>query len=298
MPVVRKNLSFLAIAGLSAIAALVDAAQPPLVVNLASGRQFRGELDEASTAEQLVLRTTVGGLTLRREILWQRIERAELDGQSVEVAKLRSDAARTRGSGVGGRGSGVGRSLLGRIEMRGTVPSAEQASEASAAELPMPRVTMISFDPYIANWDADVETDGLVIDIAPLDSNRFVVPAGGTLEVELFARQRRTLDLAPQSGGDTLELVERWSRAVVPEDFGPGGVRFRLPFGAIHPELQPNWTAWWYGLVHVRLSIPGHGVFDDSRDGVRIRPYAPNRDRQEQKTGERFLPTENLGRRE
>jgi len=100
------------------------------------------------------------------------------------------------------------------------------------------------------------------------------------------------------SGGDTLELVERWTRAIAPEDFGSSGVRLRLPFGAITPELQPNWTASSYGLVHMRLAIPGQGVYEDSRDGVRVRPFAPNRDRLEMKTGQRFLPTENLGRRD
>src|SRR5262245_62561003 len=133
----------------------------------------------------------------------------------------------------------------------------------------------------------------------PLDVNCYVAPSNGTLEVELFALQRRIqLDLAPMSGGDTLELVERWTRSITPEDFGPSGVRLRLPFGAITPELRPEWTAWMYGLVHARLAIPGQGVFEDSRDGVRIRPWAPNRDRLEMKTGQRFLSTENLGRRE
>jgi hypothetical protein len=104
-------------------------------------------------------------------------------------------------------------------------------------------------------------------------------------------------DQAPKSGGDTLELVERWTRSIAPADMGPSGYRVRLPFGAIHPELSPDWLAWWYGLVHVRLAVPGDGVFDDSRDGVHIRPGAPNRDQLEMNTGRRFLPTENLGRR-
>jgi hypothetical protein len=101
---------------------------------------------------------------------------------------------------------------------------------------------------------------------------------------------------APLSGGDTLELVERWTRQVTPADFGPGGVQLRLPYGAIHPELRPDWMAGWYGLVHVKMTAPGHGVFEDSRDGVRIRPWAPNRDQLELNTGRRFLPTERLGR--
>jgi hypothetical protein len=96
----------------------------------------------------------------------------------------------------------------------------------------------------------------------------------------------------------SLELVERWTRSVNAADFGPRGVQVRLPYGAIHPELRPDWMASWYGLVHVRLTIPGHGVFEDSRDGVRIRPWAPNRDNLEMNTGRRFLPTERLGRQD
>jgi hypothetical protein len=156
----------------------------------------------------------------------------------------------------------------------------------------------MTIDPRIANWDGDVETDGLMIDIAPLDAAGNLVAANAVVEVELFAPQRRDFALAPMSGGDTLELVERWSQPIQKDQYGSSGARLRLPFGAIHPELRPEWTASWYGLVHVRLVVPGHGVFEDSSDGVRIRPWAPNRDRLEQKTGQRFLPTERLGRAE
>jgi hypothetical protein len=148
----------------------------------------------------------------------------------------------------------------------------------------------------VANWDGDVEMDGLVLDVAPVDANGYLVPADATVQVELFAPQRRNLADAPQSGGDTLELVERWTRAIAPEEYSPSGARLRLPFGAIHPEIDMDWAASWYGLVHVRLIVPGHGVFDGSRDGVRIRPWAPNRDNLEMNTGRRFVPSERLGR--
>jgi hypothetical protein len=159
-------------------------------------------------------------------------------------------------------------------------------------------VASVAFDAGLLNWDGDVETDGLLVEIAPVDRDGGLIAVGATVEVELFAPQRRTFDLAPMSGGDTLELVERWTRAVKPEDFGSGGVRLQLPFGAVHPELRPDWVAWHYGLVHVRLAVPGHGVFEASRDGVRIVPWAPNRDRLEMQTGQRFLWTERLGRPE
>jgi hypothetical protein len=317
--VVRKVAASLALLIFSAAAiALAQGKEAELVVQLASGRQFKGVIDSASTAQQLVLRSNSGGITLRRPIRWDRVQQATIDGKRVEVATLQGAAAKNasrpsevmaRESGAGGQNSGVSGhektsggkgSLLRRIELRGeAAPATKDAEEQPTVESPPARVAMVTFDPYIANWDGDVETDGVVIDVMPLDINRYIVPVNGTLEVELFVAQRRIqLDLAPMSGGDTLELVERWTRAIAPEDFGPSGVRLRLPFGAITPELRPSWTASWYGLVHVRLAIPGQGVFEDSRDGVRIRPWAPNRDRLEMKTGQRFLPTENLGRRE
>jgi hypothetical protein len=302
MPAVRSVALWSCLAASLAIATAGHGAEPAVVVHLASGRQFRGEIDSASTAQMLVLRTTTGNITLRRPIDWQRIVRLEVDGQAVEVAKVRAAASRDRGAGITSRESGANnvRPLLRKIELMGepTTATPELISEPQPLAEPQPRVAMVAFDPSIANWDADIETDGVAITVAPLDSDGYLVPAGGTLEVELYVPQRRTLDLAPMSGGDTLELVERWTRAIAPEDFGSSGVRLRLPFGAITPELQPNWTASSYGLVHMRLAIPGQGVYEDSRDGVRVRPFAPNRDRLEMKTGQRFLPTENLGRRD
>ncbi len=282
-------------------AAGARAAEPQVVVDVASGRQFRGTLDSTSTADQLVLRTEQAGVTLRRSIRWGRVVRATEDGMPVEIAELRG---RVQGSGFkvqqelgdGERGARNRTALPRKIEMRGEPPAV--FDEPVEEEAPLPRVAMLSFDAAIVNWDSDVETDGVLINIVPLDIYGSLAPVNGTVEVELFAPQRRILEQAPQSGGDTLELVERWTRAITPADFGPSGARLRLPFGAITPELQPNWTASYYGLVHVRLAVPGQGVFDDSRDGVRIKPFAPNRDRLEMKTGQRFLSTENLGRRE
>jgi hypothetical protein len=158
------------------------------------------------------------------------------------------------------------------------------------------RVVQLQLDASVANWDGDVEVDGLAVEVMPRAADGTVVPVAGTLEVELWGLQRREFWQAPRSGGDTLELIERWTRAVRPEEVGPSGVRALLPFGAVHPELQANWPAWWYGLVHVRLSVPGQGVFEASRDGVRLRPWSPVRDRLERAGAGRILPTERLGR--
>jgi len=298
MRLVRNKWFGFVFAILGSLHAPAGADDSAIAVTLKSGRSFAGEIDPTSSGEQLVLKAATGDITVRRPIGWERIVEATVDGKRVDVVTLRQRLG-SRGSEVGGREAGVGSrgTLLRKIELRGDVTAASTQVDAAAQYIPA-RVTMVNFDPYIANWDADVETDGVIIDIVPLDGDGFLIPSSGTLTVELFGQQRRTFDLAPQSGGATLELIERWTREISAEDFGPNGVRLKLPFGAIHPELRPDWLAWWYGLVHVRLAIPGQGVFEGSRDGVRMLPFSPNRDRLEMKTGERFLPTETLGRRE
>jgi len=171
-----------------------------------------------------------------------------------------------------------------------------QQAPQPAPPVYLPLVRTITFDVRIVNWDADVETDGLVVDLMPIDGDGFLTPVSGSVEVEFFAPQRRVFQHAPKSGGDTFERVERWTVPIDAADFTVNGVRLRLPFGAIHPEFDSDWFASPYGLVHVRLTSAGHGTFDASRDGVRVRPWAPNRDQLELHNYPRFLPTEAVGR--
>jgi hypothetical protein len=255
-----------------------------LTVTLASGRTFTGHVDAATSDERLVLRFGREGVVLKRPIAWDRVARASADGQEIELPRLREAAAGMRSEGE-------------RVQVSGfRVQETPDREGETPAEPPVDarRIASISIDPRLANWDADVESDGIMIDVLPLDTDGYAAAAGGIVEVELFAPQRRVFHHAPLSGGDTLERVERWSRPVQPADFTDTGVRLKLPFGAVHPEFDLDWMG--IGLVHAKFVAPGHGVFEDSRDAVRIRTFAPLRDQLEQKGYPRFLPTEGVGR--
>lgn len=278
-------LSIIAVA--LSYAAQCQAAEAELLVELASGRQFHGMLDPASTDSDLVLRSGTPRMTIRRPIRWERIVQATLDGQPVEIAALKERAAQLAAE----LPPPARPSLPPREPLATALVSTEQIPSPSP-----PAVVSIAFDARIANWDADVETDGLLVDLYPLAADGFLAPAGGTVEIELFASQRRVFHHAPLSGGDTIELVERWTRSIDAADFTTRGAQLKLPFGAVHPEFDSDWLAHYYGLVHVRFAAPGHGVFEASQDAIRIRPYAPLRDRLELYGGRRFLPTERTGR--
>jgi hypothetical protein len=287
MPPFKTRLLFAMLIAASTVPlSAQDPATPaaaPLTVELTSGQLLTGLVDNATSDSELVLRFERGAAALKRYLPWSRIRAASLSGQNVELSALPQIA----------RNLATERASLSAA---GFAASAVQPNNTLPAAAFPALVTTIAFDARVANWDADVETDGLVVDLYPLDANGNIVPVRGAAEVEFFASQRRNFADAPLSGGDTFELLERWTRAFEPEDFGAGGIRLRLPFGAIQPELRSDWLAWPLGLVHVRLVAPGVGVFDDSRDAVRVRPWAPNRDFLEMNTGRRFLPTERLGR--
>ncbi len=259
--------------------------QPPaapklLTVELANRKTYSGQVDAATSATQLVLRNSRGSATLTRAIPWPRIVKATLDGQTIDLDQLPAVAAENK-------------SAAPRVEAPVIVTVAELAADSPAAP-PSADVASISFDARLANWNGNVETDGLLLDFYPVDADGYLAPVSGFLEIELFAQERRDFQDAPQSGGRSVERVERWTRQVQAAQIGANGLRLKLPFGAVHPEFDENWLS--MGLVHVKFSSPGHGVFEDSRDAIRIRPFAPNRDYLDMHTGRRFLPTEGVGR--
>lgn len=280
---------FVAIWMLAALPAAFGQEQPTgspklLTVELASGRKFTGHVDLKTSDQHLVLRFTRGSASLKRPIEWKRIVSAAVDGQPIAADMLRATAEGMKSQ---------------EPETRSQAPEiregeARECEAPAEPELPTKTVASVTFDARLANWDGDVETDGLILDILPMSEDGYLHPARGTVEVELFAPQHRVFHHAPLSGGDTLERVERWTQTIGVEDFTTSGARLKLPFGAVHPEFDWDWTP--VGLVHVRLVVPGDGVFEDSLDGLRIRPYAPNRDRYEMNRGRRFVPTERVGR--
>jgi len=246
----------------------------PLTVRLASGRKFTAQVD-SRTDDMLWLRFSNGGGSLLRPIAWDRVTAAELDGKQVELKLLRD----------------VCKDLRSDASPKEALPAAAAKSPPPA---PAPVVTSIRIDAWLANWDADVETDGICVLVQSLDENGQLIPVSGTAVVELFAAQRRKFNEAPQSGGWMTELMQRWSETIQPEQIGTSGILLRLPFSAVHPEFNPGVDDW--GLVHVRLVVPGSGVFEQSLDGVKLRNWSPVRSGMFLQNGQRFFSTERTNR--
>jgi len=260
----------------------------PITVELASGRSFTAALELRDDTEHLWLRWQKGRAVLLRPVRWERIVRAEVAGEALDRDELRRLVERIRADAPFEPEPAAKNAVIvmrGTSRASGSTPAPPPAPEAP----PVPRVRSLAVDAVAANWDGDVEADGLLLHVSPLDAQGRLVPVRGRLEVELIGQPDRLV----LREGRPFERLGYWTHPLRPEDFGPYEAAVRLPFGRVHPEFDTDVAP--LGAAHVRLSVPGQGTFESTASMVRIRPYSAVRDRLQQTTGHRFFPGERTG---
>jgi hypothetical protein len=260
-------------------------ADETITVQLASGRTFAGSVSARSDADRLWLQ--FGGLTARvlRPIDWSAVEAIRHQGQTIDqqrVLELARQMAPPPAAVDGGPpASGAIRNAPGEID---------QASQAAAALDFQPPATHIDFYATLENWDADPQPDGLLLHLQLRDADGRAMPPQGSLQAELFAPVERRFQAVPHGRGASVLPLARWSHAVTPQDLRHGEAVIKLPFTAAGPVGTDLASP--YGLLHVRLAVPGHGVFQDSYDGITLRRFTPTRDLLQRQGRQRTLFTE------
>jgi hypothetical protein len=306
--------------------------QDDIVVHLISGRTMTAKIDARTDAGQLWLRWESPGAEVLRPIQWECVTTAEINGDNISgkeffdlVDQIRRDvpaqpasAPITRsivmlGSPAEKRGSPGSRTWTSKEGSPGSRTWAALPEEADRAmqnhdktswnfappvqepvlpgsnnkQEPKPPVQWLDIDARPARWDNYVDIDGMSICIAPKDAYGQVIPVRGTLDVDLIA-EHAGVDRLPYP----FSRIAHWSQAVRPEDFGPSGAVYKLPFQDVNPEFDNHLGP--HGAIHATLSVPGQDTFEATAD-ARIRPYSLIRDRLLQTTGRRFFPEETIG---
>lgn len=252
-------------------------------VEVGSGRRFAADIDPRTDQETLWLSFGERSAKVARPIQWDRVVRVSDEtgtysrAEFIPVALARAAAVAAEGRDAASRRSTA------------VVPAALEVFPDLAPAPLSPRVTHVDVDAFVANWDPDVEADGVVVYVTPVDRHGNDASINGTLVVELFG-ERPTV----RPEGEKFPRLGRWTRTLTPDDFGPRGAVVRLKFQAVHPEFDRRVSS--YGLLHARLNVPGSGAFETSVSTLRIRPYSAYRDSLETHRGHRFLPVERLGR--
>jgi hypothetical protein len=304
LPLARKWLILLAWCWSVAppIEAAADEATS-VTVALASGREFTGQLDPRSDEGTLWLRFGRGTAHVLRPIQWDQVFDAQLAGEDMSSQQLREHViqlerilARPKDtSAVAPLPEPRGAPSPPRAAEVGSPATVSGSDGASPRARPArPRATSMIADAWVANWDGDVENDGLVVSIAPVDADGREVAASGRLDVYLIGPRLRRFSEAPQSRGFKFDRLGHWVRAVRASDFRNGGAAYRLAFQAIHPEFDNRLGS--HALVSVRLTVPGSGTFQRTVEYLRVQPFSPLRDYQQLRTGGRWLAVERTGR--
>ncbi len=277
-----------------------------VTVQLSSGRVFRGAVDARTDADRLWLRFSMESGFLIRPIDWRRVVSATQGDRPLTHDELRQIADQLKDAATldSEHTIGIERSNSGGVPVEPLPVPNGQAEPPPPS--PQPRVRSLKIDAAVANWDDDVEVDGLLVNVYPLDDYLWPLPVDGTLDVELFRRVTQELGNPPNQGLHAFPALERWSRRVLLEDFGPFGAVYKLEFHpAYHPDFGRGFDSARLGLLHARLNAPGHGTFDATATDVEIRPYSAFRDAVQTETtsvrgghyrrGSRFLPVERTG---
>lgn len=229
---------------------------PAVKVRVTSGREYQGDVDQRTNDRELWLRWQKSGVRLERPIAWENVESAEVAGERVAPDELRKRAPELASS-------------VPRVTCR---PAASHRSvRPNSAGTPTPAmqtVQSIRCDAWVGSWDSDALTDGILLQVEPLNEFGEVIAATGTLEAELVTVDYLPGYLASTSGGRVPVWLGRWSQPWQTQR------RFvQLEFQTRSPEQNRHLDR--YALLHVRLTIPGHGVFEQQLDGIRTRPYSP-----------------------
>jgi hypothetical protein len=270
---------------LLAAAARAGETTPALVVHLASGRTFAGDLAPRTDGTQLWLQNGRGSMTVLRPIIWDRVVRASVLGQDFSGAELRQMVER-----VWAELPPPARPVVRASSLHRQAADLPPEGQAVGGVFPPParvmrRVQHLRIDVAAGRWSDSAAQDGLVIRVYPLDGQGRIVPVWGSLEVDL-----KGWHVGNPYRPQPFFTVGQWAEKVRPEDFGSGGAVYQLPFQAVRPET--DLTVADQGLVHARLSVPGQGTFDASQDAVELRPFSPVRDQLQQATGQRRFPEE------
>jgi hypothetical protein len=276
---------------LAAAANEAESLEPPLVtVHLNSGRRLVAAIDQRTDQQTLWLRFDGTTAVLYRPVDWQEVQSIEHAGQLHRGPSLLSLSAQLSSQ----------RTVPTSLTIDEDLPDVEQlptppVSHAELAEELLaitPRVQTIQTDAYVANWDADVEIDGIVLSITTLDHYGHAIPVSGTVSVEFRADRRSRLKPQLRQLRYEFQRFGSWTKQF-PSEAG-GQMVYLLPFQAVHPEFDPALAA--FGLVHVKLAVPGHGVFESSIADLNVRPFSRIRDQIQQSQGTRYLPIERTGR--
>ena len=173
-----------------------------------------------------------------------------------------------------------------RSDWRGSISGGLRSGE---------RIRGITVDAIPISLHGKADWDALLVDVRGFDWSGRPVTIDGTLSTTLWGESQRLVRaFGNRFGvrrGRTRQLAT-WTRSVrsSTQKESASFRRLLLPLPRPLPDHDSRTGA--IGSLHVRLAVPGQGVFEATRPGVLLKHISPLRDRALMQTGSRFFATE------
>lgn len=269
----------------------IDAAEE-VTVQLESGRSYTGNIDPKTDDITLWMRfESYGKIRVLRPIKWQIVTHVEAGGVEISADVFREQLGKWISASTmtpPWAALANSRDHAHRLNTHPLdFPSSTAERALTAMDFRQRNMVTVMAGARLAQWDNDAQLDGVEVLVTPLDGSGRVLPVRGTVTLELRAPRAVDREQAPRLHGYSFQTVARSSHQISPGDFGPDGVVVRLHFRQYDPQRDLTWLD--SGVLHVRLVVPGSGVFRTSVDDLKIRPFSPLRDFSQRIHGRRTL---------
>lgn len=247
-------------------------------VHLHDGRLISGHLDPRTSNEHLWIQMVEESIVARSGFRWDCVQKVVQNDQSFAPDVFRSLI------------TPASFEPAPAIEAT-TVPCAScDPAETRSNRQPTTVVRSLDIRAVVANWDSDVEPDGLLVEVIPRDEWGDLASVHGQIAFTLIGEN------TPYDPQDVFQPRPRYpeltrsSNLVRESDFSEGAPVYRVPFGVAHPDFRFDVAN--EAVLTASLSVPGQGVFRASDDGINLRPGNWIRDRRQQFFGTRYFRQE------
>jgi len=240
-----------------------------IAVELDSHRVVTGAVDERTNGETLWLRTSTNRVTLWSGYPASRVVRYDVVAE-VDLSKSAGDN--------------------NDVNEASPCDGADCEPFDDSSPVRRRRIVAVEVLAEAANFDQDVEIDGLRVSVRAVDQYGETVAVDGRADFTLLGERRDWRGGRHELRRPQFIELQRWSQQIRSGSTTLDGVHANLEFRNFHPNRELDVAE--IALLHVRLNVPGQGVFSASDDRLVLRRWSPFRDDLQQATGRRYLRQE------
>lgn len=257
------------------MAPIVAWGQPPTIeFTLANGRVIQADLIARTGDTGLAVRTGSAIAYIERQIAWASISQASIIGQELSLAELKAFSQLVAPQNL------VAADFLKRRFM--TDPAVQRAGAMRRPTLPS--AAGVVADAWLSQTNPATSGEQLQVRVSAIDLDGNPVPVDGTAEIRFITAAAGNYVRDSGAIGHNPVELGRWTQRLSPQSqpSGVGSWRFDTPRAGAGGSA--------YGMLTVRLVVPGSGVFETVVDGIRRRNFRPVQDALRGEGGVRTLP--------